>query len=275
MSRFNRIRKFIASHQNRSVIRGSAQICRFYLDCFDNARHWSFESNGESLILRSVLQNSNGIVLDVGAHTGEYALLVARVDHNRPIHAFEPLPQFATRATTACRDFKNIQVHNFGLSDVSGRRRLFMSRRYPTTSSTTLFVHEFDKDAVFDEVDCRFERGDEFLFQHDVGKIAFLKIDVEGMESRVLHGFGSKFNPAFIEVIQFEHGPVHAETGETVRTFRHLFEQHNFDIFAVYPNGLRNPSNAGVNSESFRGRNFLAIGKPHLPRFRDLIIGNC
>jgi FkbM family methyltransferase len=275
MSRFNRIRQYIASHQDHPMIRSGAHICRFYLDCFDNARHWSFETNGESLILQSVLQNSNGDVLDVGAHTGEYALLVARLDHDRPIHAFEPLPQFATKATTACRDFENIRVYNFGLSDVSGPQRVFMSKRHPTTCSTTLFVHDFEKDAIFDRFDCQFERGDEFICQNGVGKVALLKLDVEGMESRVLHGFGSKFDPALIEVIQFEHGPVHAETGETVRTFRRLFEQHDFVIFAIYPNGLREPSNVGINSESFRGRNFLAVGKPHLHKFRDLVIGTC
>ena len=275
MSRYNRIRNYIASHQGHAIIRGGARICRLYLDCFDNARHWSFETNGEGRILQAILQSSSGDILDVGAHTGEYALLVARLDQRRPIHAFEPLPQFATRAATACRDFKNIHIHNVGLSNISGLQRVFMSKRHPTTSSTAPFVHDFDEDATFDEIECRFERGDEFLFQNDVGKVALLKLDVEGMESRVLHGFGSKFNPTFIEIIQFEHGPVHAETGETVRTFRRLFEQHGFDIFAIYPNGLREPSSAGINSESFRGRNFLAIGKQHLPKFRDLIIGTC
>jgi FkbM family methyltransferase len=275
MSRYNRIRKYIATRQGYSIIRGGAQLCRFYLDCFDNTRHWPFDSNGEGLILRFILQNSAGDVLDVGAHTGQYALLVAQLDRNRLIHAFEPLRQFATQATIACGDFTNIRIHNFGLSDVSGSQNVFLSKRHPTTSSTTLFIHDFDKDQIFDAFECRFERGDEFILQNGIDKIALLKLDVEGMESRVLNGFGAQLDPAFMEVIQFEHGPVHAETGETVRTFRRFFQKRGFEIFAVYPNGLREPSKVGINSESFRGRNFLAIGAPHLARFRDLIIGAC
>jgi FkbM family methyltransferase len=275
MSRYNRIRSYIASNYNRAVIRGGARICRFYLDCFDNARHWSFETNGERRILQAVLQNSSGDIFDVGAHVGEYACLVTHLDDRRAIHAFEPLPQFADKAKTACRNYNTIHIHNFGLSDFSGRRRVFVSKRYPTTSSTTRFVHDFDKDAKFDEYECPFERGDEFVVHNGIAKIALLKLDVEGMESSVLRGFGSKFNPTFIENIQFEHGPVHVETGETVRTFCRLFEQHGFDVFAIYPNGLRRPNNIGIDSETFRGRNFLAIGRQHLPKFRDLILGAC
>ena len=51
---------------------------------------------------------------------------------------------------------------------------------------------------------------------------------------------------------------MHAETGDTLReTFRRFFDERGFDVFAIYPNGLKEPSNAGVNSDTFRGRNFL------------------
>ena len=275
MSRYNRIRKYIASRHDQFVVRSGEKFCRIFLDCVDNARHWSFETNGEGLIAQFIVRSCDGDILDVGAHTGEYALLIGQIDPVRAIHLFEPIPHFAAKAAAFCSGLPNVHIHNLGLSNSSRTQKMYVSRRYPSTSGATEFLHDFDRNAVFDEFDCRFERGDQFLSQNNIAKVALLKLDVEGMEKQALQGFGHKLDSSTIEVIQFEHGPVHAETGDTLRTFRRFFDERGFDVFAIYPNGLREPSNAGVNSETFRGRNFLAVGRQSLHKFRDLIVGAC
>jgi FkbM family methyltransferase len=275
MSKYNKIRRGIAVYREVWLLRFAEKLCRFYIDCIDNARNWSFEDNGEKLIAKAVLERTRGPVFDVGAHSGEYARLIASLDRLRVIHSFEPLPQIAAAARDTCSEFQEIQIHDFGLSDTYGPETIFSSRQYPTTSGTVRFIHDFEKDMKFDEIECNFVTGDIFCAQYSIDTISLLKIDVEGMERRVLSGFTQKLTAHEIETIQFEHGPAHAETGDTIRTLMKFLRSFDFEIFAIYPNGLRTPHIVGVDSESFRGRNFLAVAKTHVAKYHDLIVGAC
>lgn len=195
MSRYNRIRKYIASRHDQFVVRSGEKFCRIFLDCVDNARHWSFETNGEGLIAQFIVRSCDGDILDVGAHTGEYALLIGQIDPVRAIHLFEPIPHFAAKAAAFCSGLPNVHIHNLGLSNSSRTQKMYVSRRYPSTSGATEFLHDFDRNAVFDEFDCRFERGDQFLSQNNIAKVALLKLDVEGMEKQALQGLATNLTP--------------------------------------------------------------------------------
>src|SRR5262249_13015535 len=275
MSRFNKIRIFIASNRDARVIRFGERLCRFYLDCHDNARSWVFEQNGEMLIMRHVLARTQGPLFDVGAHSGVYALLMSKFANERTIHSFEPVAKFAALARANCANVPNIQVHECGLSDADRTEVIFSSSQHPQTSGTMRFTHDFESMKKFDEIKCQFISGDNFCLQNAIDNISFLKIDVEGMERRVLSGFEKMLRKEAIETIQLEHGPTHAETGDTLRILRKLLGSYGYETFAIYPNGLRLPSNVGVDNENFRGRNLFAVHSKYQQKYQDLVIGSC
>lgn len=272
MSRFNAVRRFVASKRDNYVIRSVARGCRIYLDLYDNARHWSFETNGEKHVSQAVLSRTDGPVLDVGAHYGEYSRLLAELDPQRPIFAFEPIPAHAAVAAKRLETFPNVKLIRKGLSDVSGIEIVYLSSRHPQTASTIPYTHDFDSGGARVDVPCEFTSGDMFCVETGISEVSFLKIDVEGMESRVLKGFNDMLGRGVIHVIQFEHGPTHAVTGHTISVLKRMMGYYGYKTWIVFPNGLRSIEEIGIDHESFRGRNLLSIHEKHEIRYRDLVI---
>jgi len=171
--------------------------------------------------------------------------------------------------------FKNVRVVHEGLSDKVGIETIFLSEKHPQTAGTIHFIHDFDALSELKEISCSFTTGDSFCDEQSITQISLLKIDVEGMEKRVLHGFTHMLAERRIDAIQFEHGPTHAETGDTLRTLQRWFSELGYTVWAIFPDGVRTITNAGANAETFRGRNLLAARKGLEPNIKKIIVGAC
>ncbi len=55
-------------------------------------------------------------------------------------------------------------------------------------------------------------RGDEFLAREGIGRVDFLKLDVEGAEHLVLQGLNEYLQKGRIRLVQFEYGLVNILT---------------------------------------------------------------
>jgi FkbM family methyltransferase len=275
MSRYNGLRNFVASHRDASILALTARFCRIYLDLFDNARHWNFETNGERLICQSILSRTRSPVFDVGAHYGDYSAVLANLDPKRSIFAFEPVPAHVAIAKKRLERYPNVRIIPKGLSDSECSELVHISSKHPATASTVAFTHDFDTASQTTDVQCEFTTGDALCQKYNVDELSLLKIDVEGMEARVLRGFERMLRERRIQAVQFEHGPTHAVTGHTVRTLDNTMRGYGFHTWVIFPNGLRSIQNVGVDSESFRGRNFLSVHSARANLCRDLIVGIC
>jgi FkbM family methyltransferase len=125
---------------------------------------------------------------DVGAHAGFMTILGSRlVGPGGTVHAFEPLPQNVEVLAANLRrnDQKNVTVHQLALSDSTGEVRMAAGRRQITASFS-------DSGNTVVEA-CR---ADDL---HLTPGPTLVKIDVEGVESRVLAGMRATIN---------EHRPV-------------------------------------------------------------------
>ncbi len=123
--------------------------------------------------------------VDVGANIGNHTLRFAR--SFEWVEAFEPSFRAAEILETNLRinAVSNVRVHRVGLSDqqrnaelLVGRTNLGASRLSETTVETSRLGGIFAREMV------PLVRGDDVL----EGPIAFLKIDVEGHEEKVLAG---------------------------------------------------------------------------------------
>lgn len=130
-------------------------------------------------------------VLDIGASIGEYAVKLRGIFPDTVIHSFEPNPEsFAILANVAAADEKHF-IHNIALSDSKGPVPFNLNQyagsssilhmtplhkeTYPITAhSKEIIVQAIPLDAVFPTLSAE-------------GPV-YMKIDVQGAESKVLSG---------------------------------------------------------------------------------------
>jgi hypothetical protein len=108
--------------------------------------------------------------------------------------------------------------------------------------------------------------GDEYISQRGIRDIAFLKLDVEGMEMDVLQGLSSSLQAGIIQAIQFEHGPAHALTHHLLKDFLELLESYSYTVFKIFPKTFVKVDYDPERDESFVGQNLLAVRSQILKR---------
>lgn len=151
--------------------------------------YWSYElrnSHGddEGLATLAALP-PDSVVLDIGAHVGEYAIPLTV--HGHEVYAFEPNPKSADRFEHNCRrNGIEVALSRIGLGDSAGERRFFRST-FPKLSA-------FDRGAAtrwgagIEETERRTVRRVDGLVGEAIPPPDGMKIDVEGAEFAVLRG---------------------------------------------------------------------------------------
>lgn len=140
------------------------------------------KSAEQELLYLDRIVPAGAVTVDVGANCGLYTRKLARL--SRRVYAFEPSHKMADllRRTSA----SNVSVHEIALSDQTGNAELFIPRSdheliyglaslEPTVGAT-------NKEVV--SVSVPTARLDAIVHQD----VAFVKIDVEGHELKVLYG---------------------------------------------------------------------------------------
>ena len=200
------------------------------------------DQSGEARLLRDLAERWRGrevTVVDVGAHTGEYALSArAAFGPDATLHCFEPQPQTFDLLERRLRAQPRTSCYPVALGERSGAARLFSE---DASSVFTSFYedafgapgHEITR---VDEVEVR--TLDEVAGEVGIDAIDLLKVDVEGHELAVLKGARGLLGAGAIGAVQFEFG----ERSLYARTFlRDFFELlgPGFSFSRVTPHGLR------------------------------------
>ncbi len=137
----------------------------------------------ESEVITSLIR-AGTTVIDLGAHTGHYTLLCARyVGSTGKVIAVEPDP---SNLTILCRNvwgngFPHVEILSAAVAESLSIRRLYLDGG--TGGDNRLFRREGENRASV-LVTCLTLNHIASL----VGKIEFIKIDVQGMETEVLRG---------------------------------------------------------------------------------------
>lgn len=214
-------------------------------------------------ILRSI---KNPIVLDIGANVGHHTLYASTVaDH---VHAFEPYGPVRAQLEEKIKlnGLKNVTVHAIGLGAEND-----LCDFYPPDSNnmgTGSFVPTDTKNPM-EHLEVRI--GDDYLNIHEIDKIDFIKMDVEGFEVRALSG---------LQNVLCRHRPVcffeWNQGGENVECdnpkelfprgyeiFRFVEEQTVLGLFRKQGYGLKKVS------EYSKYRNYLAVSSEFFNRICD------
>jgi FkbM family methyltransferase len=217
-----------------------------------NPYDWHY--NGENWLLNRLARFRPSVAFDVGANVGDWLMLARNALPDSQLHAFEIVE--STYAVLHDRFAGNagVVLNNFGLSDRSGTITMHLFNGTNELTSHVAYPHGDYRDVI-----CPVRRGDEYMQDRGIERIDFLKIDVEGAEHLVLHGFGAVLAEQ-IDVIQFEYGKVNIITHFLLRDFYEFLEARGYVVGKLFPDFVDFRAYA-LEDEDFSGPNYVAVRK--------------
>jgi FkbM family methyltransferase len=261
-------RSMIAARRDSRILKYVASGAQRYLAAYNNEWNWNFRYNGEANAVRTITTIVAGEVLDVGANEGQWASMALEVIDDKRLHCFEVVPQTFEKLRANVGQRADVTLNNYGLGSKRGGVEFCF---YPDSSDqSSRYGHEMNDGFRKEKISVRIVPGDEYVSQKKIEEIAFLKLDVEGMEMEVLQGFASCLQTGVIKAIQFERGLVHAMTRHLLKDFLDLFGGYSYTVFKMFPKAFVKLDYDVERDESFAGRNFLAVHSQLLERLPNL-----
>lgn len=145
-------------------------------------------SSSEEANVRRVIErllSRPGVFIDVGANLGQTLGKVLEIDRGRAYLGFEPqiTACFFVKRFIQDNGLKSAQILPIGLSSENG-----ISKFYSTGDADVMA--SLDRNGRhLNETIIPTRRGDEVLLELGISELAAIKIDVEGAELKVMHGF--------------------------------------------------------------------------------------
>jgi FkbM family methyltransferase len=208
-------------------------------------------------------------VLDIGAHHGYYTLLASRKAGPRgKVIAFEPSPRERRRLHLHIRlnGCRNVETEDCALGETEGTAQLYL------VLGTDSGCNSLRKPAVTEQTELipvRIERLDRVLQERGIGKVDFIKLDVEGAELSVLKGATELLHRRPRPVMVVEVQDIRTTPwGYPARGIVRYLSDLDYRWFQVFPG--ENLEEIDMEQEKYDG-NFVAIPDERVASLRDVI----
>lgn len=222
----------------------------------------NFESDrlsGEENFIKSyVPQIKGGIIFDVGANVGNYAMKLRQSNLDVAIFCFEPHPVNFQKLNQNMKNL-NIKLVNVGVGCEIGKIKIYDYEDEDGSSHASLYKDVIEtihnRKSVAHEVEII--TLDDFALKNGINRVHLLKIDTEGHEMSVLKGFEQFIRSDKVDLIHFEFN----EMNIISRTFFKDFWDYlpNYEIFRMLPDGLVPIKNySPLTCEIFAFQNIVA-----------------
>lgn len=216
-------------------------------------------TNGEAWLIERTAPMKFSLAFDVGANVGVWTNCFAKFHPESSIHCFEIVPStFSILKQKTAHLGQRVILNSFGLSDANGHVDVFVD----PTSNVLSRVYDFGGtgSAASRMEECEIRIGDEYLIDKKLGFIDFLKIDVEGAESKVLAGFTDALKSRQVRLVQFEYNRGAIMSHFLLRDFYNFFTSFGYRVGKLYPEGVKF-LDYRLEHEDFMGPNYVACLK--------------
>ena len=201
----------------------------------------------------------DGVILDVGANVGHYAIMLRKNNIKLPIFAFEPHPVAYKKLEQAASVHAFIPVKR-GAGEVSTRAVIYDYAGNTGSEHASMYkevISELRNSAV-EEVNIELVSIDHFVAENNISKIALLKIDTEGHELNVLKGAKMTLAKGLVEVIQIEFNEMNVISRTFFKDIIDILP--GYDFYRLLPDGLRALGTYNVlDFEIFAFQNIVAL----------------
>lgn len=266
------VRNWIRKNSDGRLIRLLIRRCEGFLYVAYNNGFWDFDKNGEARVLRIIashLTDRQPVVLDVGAHFGEWCEACTGILPNARVLSFELIKDQADVARETHKANPDVTVFDFGLSDKDQEIEIcYNPVAGRATSISPRMRSQFFTGVELTKALCTVRRGDHVPELLNLSQIDLLKIDTEGHEVFVLQGLKGLLAQPHLRptVIQFEYGDTFIPQRATLLQIYELLEPLGYVIGRVGPQGVNFKSYRYSDEHYYMG-NYLAVqGNPELKR---------
>ena len=253
-----------AAHAGRHLSRFRGRPFADYIErCTDgfhralNNVNFDMAKNGELRVVKLMSVIDPKCIFDVGANVGEWSQIASDIFPSAEIHAFEIVPTTFSELRTNTSNLKNVVPINFGLSDEETDIAIYLGAQ-GSTDATAFKIEGMtlhDKHYVT-EVQGHTRKGIDYLTEQRIDVIDFLKIDVEGMDLRVIKGFEDAITK--VRALQFEYGIFNISSHDLLADFCQHLKRYGFVVGKVFPKSVTF-FDYDYNMENFHGSNYVAV----------------
>mgnify|MGYP001795887383 CR=1 FL=1 len=167
------------------------------------------------------------VIFDIGANVGQTAVAFTQFFPKAFIYSFEPVPKSFQKLNAVASQHTNVRAFQIAFGDYSGTANMTVN------GTSTRNCITLDREVAANTAEVSITTGVEFMEEHQLEKISFLKVDAEGFDLRVLKGFSSKL--ADIDFVQVEAGMnSYNQTHVALSAFSDYLSLHNFYLFKIY-----------------------------------------
>jgi FkbM family methyltransferase len=184
-------------------------ILSFLINIIDKYYH-------QKIIFKKLKKLKLKVVLDVGAHKGEFAKPLSRILMIKKIYAFEPQKIIFNECNKNLNSIKKIKYINIALSDRHGLKKIKINKKTSTSTFSlinnnskwfrfkNLLLGQVNNSSFLRTEYANVTTGDAFISYNSLKNIDLLKIDTEGHEKSVLNGFQKNLKNNSIKYILLE-----------------------------------------------------------------------
>ncbi len=252
------IRRFLARHRRHWLVRKAGHTLGYYHQGYEN-QDYNPATNGERFVLETLARvRPEAVILDVGAHHGEWARVAAAAVPRGTIHSFEVIPGTFRRLQQECADLPRVTPHQLGLGETDGQLEFSVVPGREELTSGVPGVHGRLHQMAYENVRCPVVTGSRFCREQGIAQVDFLKLDVEGLEPAVLRGFLPMLETGSVRMIQFEYGQINLQARFFLGDYYELLGAHGFRLGKVFP-GYVDFRDYHFTQDNLMGPNYLAV----------------
>lgn len=212
-----------------------------------------FREHGETWIQERFAGKFNTI-FDVGANIGEWTNMTRHYHPNADIHMFEIVPHTYRRLLNNIQIDGKMYPNSFGLLDQAGPVPMKHKTTYDALST---IVTDVRLDESIPITGLAFT-GDQYVQSRGIDVIDYLKIDTEGAEGKVFHGFYNTFRGGKVRVVQFEYSFICVLTKWLLIDSYKFFEPLGFKLGRLRPDHIEFHDYTLID-EDFKGPEYIAV----------------
>ncbi len=195
------------------------------------------------------------VFLDIGAYTGLYAILAARMSPDTQVYAFEPEPRAFRRLSenAALNHLANLELLPIAVGDHVGRATLF------APEGTLPIVASLEGAPGASPIDVQATTLDRFVASTDLADVGLIKMDIEGAEYRVMAGAQALIHrdrPTVICEVLYD---------RSENLLQEAIEGMDYAFFHITDKGLQ-PMERIVGDPEFRFLSYLFVPRERLGR---------